>query len=162
MSTKTIVADFTNPDVLPRVVKEIEHLNIDIGVLVNNVGMLGPHHMPFLELDQEMVTGMVNVNILSATVLCHSLLPKMKKKGKGAVIIVSSTLNYFLGPYLAVYTATKHYLTAFAQSIALEYAGTGITIQCVEPGPVKTAMIQYFQEVSIFNDYIALTRNFNI
>merc|ERR1712080_595217 len=90
VSTKTIVADFTNPDVLPRVVKEIEHLNIDIGVLVNNVGMLGPHHMPFVELDQEMVTGMVNVNILTATVLCHSLLPKMKKKGKGAVIIVSS------------------------------------------------------------------------
>ena len=155
------MADFTNPDVLPRVVQEIENLKIDIGILVNNVGMLGPHHMPFEELDYEMVTGMVNVNILSATVLCHSLLPKMKKKGKGAVINVSSVANYFLGPYLAVYTATKHYLTAFTQSIAQEYSGTGITIQCVEPGAVETAMTQNFGDVRIFNYCIVLMTNFN-
>merc|ERR1719273_419997 len=90
--------------------------------------------------------GMVNVNIMAATVLCHSLLPEMKKKGKGAVINVSSIASYFLGPYLAVYTATKHYITSFTQSIAQEYSDTGITIQCVEPGTVATAMTQYFDE----------------
>ena len=156
MSTKIIVADFTNADVLTRLVTDIKNLNIDIGVLVNNVGMLGEHHMPFVELDQATVTGMVNVNIMAATVLCHSLLPEMKKKGKGAVINVSSIASYFLGPYLAVYTATKHYITSFTQSIAQEYSDTGITIQCIEPGTVATAMTKYFDEVSMVS--ISLSR----
>ena len=79
ISTKIIVADFMDPNVLHRIVQELDQFNIDIGVLVNNVGMLGEHHMPFLELDLETVTGMINVNILAGTVLCHALLPKMKK-----------------------------------------------------------------------------------
>ena len=149
MNTKIIVADFTNPGVLPRVVEEIERFNIDIGVLVNNVGMLGPHHMPFLELDQRTVIDMINVNVLTATVLCHSLLPKMKERGRGAVINLSSVASLFIGPYLAEYTATKHYMTSFTQSIAEEYSDTGITIQSVEPGAVETAMTEHFDEVII-------------
>ena len=81
---------------LPRIIQELEQLNIDIGVLVNNVGMLGEHQMPFLALDEATVVGMINVNILAATVLCHSLLPKMKEKGKGAIINISSIAAYFL------------------------------------------------------------------
>ena len=68
------MADFANPDVLPNIVGDLEQFRIDIGILVNNVGMLGPHHMPFQELDEKTVIGMINVNILAATVLCHSFL----------------------------------------------------------------------------------------
>ena len=146
--TKIIVADFTDPKVLQKIVHEIEGFNIDIGVLVNNVGMLGPHQMPFLELDQQTVIDMINVNILSATVLCHSLLPKMKEKGKGAVINISSLAAYFYAPYLAEYAATKHYMSAFTMAIAEEYGDYGVEIQCIEPGAVDTAMTQYFDEVS--------------
>ena len=150
MSSKIIVADFTNPNVLPMIVQEIEKFDIDVGILVNNVGILGPHQMPFLELNQQTVIDMVNVNILAATVLCHSLLPKMKEKGKGAVINISSIAAYFFAPYLAQYAATKHYLSAFTMAIAEEYADCGIDIQCIEPGVVDTEMSQHFDEVIQF------------
>ena len=129
---------------------------------MNNVGMLGPHQMPFLGLDRETVVGIVNVNVLTATFLCHALLPKMKKKGKGAVINISSIANYFVGPYISVYTATKHYMSAFTQSIAAEYSDSGITIQCIEPGAVETAMTQYFDEVRAFITKTWFTKYFEI
>ena len=137
-----------DPNCLPRIVEELEQFNIDIGVLVNNVGMLGEHHMPFLELPKEDVIGMVNVNVLAGTFLCHSLMPKMKQKGKGAVINVSSSANFSFMPYLSVYAATKHYMTAFTVAIAEEYKGSGIDIQCLEPGAVKTSMTTHFSEVT--------------
>ena len=129
------------------VVQKIEEFEIDIGVLVNNVGLLGPHQMPFLELDQQTVIDMINVNVLAATVLCHSLLPKMKKKGKGAIINISSLGAYVIMPYLAEYGATKHYMSAFTQAIAAECSDSGVTIQCIEPGTVETAMTEHFDEV---------------
>ena len=150
VSTKIIVADFKDPNCLDKIVNELEDFNIDIGVLVNNVGMLGEHHMPFLELPKEDVIGMINVNCLAATVLCHSLMPKMKQKGKGAVINLSSSANFAIIPYLGVYAATKHYMTAFTVAIAEEYKDCGIEVQCIEPGAVKTAMTTHFDEVMTF------------
>ena len=148
VSSKVIVADFSNPEVLPMIVNKLDEFKIDIGVLVNNVGLLGGHHMPFLELDRNTVIDMINVNITAGTYLCHALLPKMKEKRKGAIINISSTgaLAYF--PYLAEYTATKHYMTAFTRAIAAENSEYGITIQCIEPGQVATEMTKYFDKAS--------------
>ena len=145
--TKIIVADFADPDVLSMIEEDLERFEIDIGILVNNVGMLGDHFMPFQDLDEQTVIGMINVNILATTVLCHKILPRMKKKGRGAVINLSSTAAYIFSPYLALYTATKNYMSAFTVAIAEEYKDCGIEIQCVEPGAVKTRMTQYFDEV---------------
>ena len=144
VNTMIIVADFTNPEVLPMIVKEINVSGIDVGALVNNVGLLGPHYMSFLELDNETVKNMINVNVLAATVLCHAILPDMKKKGRGAIINISSAVEQCVAPYLAVYSATKHYMSAFTQAIAAEYSNCGVTIQCVEPGEVSTEMTKLF------------------
>ena len=96
--TKIIVADFADPDVLSMIEEDLERFEIDIGILVNNVGMLGDHFMPFQDLDEQTVIGMINVNILATTVLCHKILPKMKEKGRGAVINLSSTAAYIFSP----------------------------------------------------------------
>merc|ERR1719153_2093385 len=140
VKTMIIVADFTDIEVLDKIVEEIRESKVDIGVLVNNVGILGPHFMPFLELDGKIVKDMITVNISAATILCHKLLPDMVKKGKGAIINIASTASYLSGPYLAEYFATKHYLHAFTEAIAIENEGTGVIIQEVDPGHVATEM----------------------
>ena len=151
MDTRIIVADFTNPNILPTIVTKIDEFEIDIGVLVNNVGLLGGHAMPFLELEKIAVLDIINVNVTSATHLCHSLLPKMIAKGRGAIINLSSVASHSPCPYYAEYAATKHYLTAFTQALASEYSDSGVTIQCVEPGQVETEMTKYFDKVFIFS-----------
>merc|ERR1712179_390110 len=73
VKTMIIVADFSDIEVLDKIVEEIRECKVDIGVLVNNVGILGPHFMPFLELDGKIVKDMITVNISAATILCHKL-----------------------------------------------------------------------------------------
>merc|ERR1711970_774070 len=144
VKTMVIVADFTQIEVLDHIVAKLRESKVDIGVLVNNVGILGPHFQPFLEFDRKTVKDMITVNISAATVLCHELLPDMVKKGKGAIINIASTASYLSGPYLAEYFATKHYLHAFTEAIAIEYEGTGVIIQEVDPGQVATEMTKDF------------------
>lgn len=118
-------------------------------MLVNNVGLLGEHQMPFLQLDRDTVCNIITVNCTAATVLCHALLPKMIENGRGAIINISSSGSKYPCPYLAVYAATKHYMTAFTQAIAAEYLDSGVTIQCIEPGVVSTKMTEYFDKVGL-------------
>merc|ERR1712106_1258980 len=144
VKTMLIVADFTKIEVLDHIVGKLQESKLDIGVLVNNVGILGPHFQPFLEVDSKIVKDMINVNITAATVLCHELLPAMRQKRKGAVINISSLASYVTGPYLAEYFATKHYLHALTEAIAAENSHTGVIIQEVDPGEVATEMTKDF------------------
>jgi len=139
-----IQADFTDVSVLPVIVQRLKEERVEVGVLVNNVGILGPGMLPFLELDPAIVKDMVTVNITAATYLCHQLLPAMIAKRKGAIINVASIGSYMPGPYLAEYIATKHYMHSFTESLALEAEGTGVMIQEMNPGAVNTEMTKEF------------------
>ena len=122
METLIIAVDFTSLSAVSTILEVLKGYKLDIGVLVNNVGLLGPHFMPFLELEEKVTKDIINVNILSGTMLCHALLTDMVRKGKGAIINIGSICSYYPLPYLAVYAATKHYTAAFTQAIAAEYA----------------------------------------
>jgi len=148
VNTMVIVADFTDSRVLPEIARQIKASGIDVGVLVNNVGILGPHFQPFLELDAKIAEDMITVNITAATMLCHHMLPDMISKGKGAIINISSMASYMAMPYLAEYAATKHYMRAFTEALATEYKHTGVVIQEVDPGQVVTAMTELFEQPS--------------
>ena len=67
--------------------------------------------------------------MLAVTLLCHALLPEMTGRGRGAIINISSVAGMIPLPYLAVYSATQHYISAFTQAIAQEAAGSGVVIQ---------------------------------
>ena len=75
---------------------------------------------------------MLTVNMLAVTLLCHALLPEMTGRGRGAIINISSVAGLIPLPYLAVYSATQHYISAFTQAIAQELSGSGVVIQEVK------------------------------
>lgn len=139
-----IAQDMSSPAALSSIIKHLESLKLDVGVLVNNVGLLGPHWMPFLELDEQMVKDIINVNVVAGTTLIHALLPDMIRKRKGAIINISSTCSAFPVPYLATYSATKHFIDAFTKAITAEYQDSGVTFQLVDPGQVDTQMTALF------------------
>merc|ERR1712179_293427 len=141
-----IKADSTDVSVLPVIVSRLKEEQVEVGILVNNVGILGPSGgpWPFLQLDLAYVKDMITVNITAATYLCHQLLPAMIAKGKGAIINIASFGSYVPGPYLAEYIATKHYMHSFTESLALEVEGTGVVIQEMDPGAVNTEMTKDF------------------
>ena len=140
VKTEVVVVDFTEPRAVETVVKEVTKLKIDIGVLVNNVGMLGPHFIPFLELEEKTARDMITVNCGAVTMMCHAFLPHMVKVNKGAVINICSATSFYVMPYFSEYSATKHFIAAFTQGIRSELSHSKVVIQQVDPGQMNTAM----------------------
>ena len=100
VEARVIVVDFTDTGAAETAVAELARAGVaDIGVLVNNVGMMGPHFLPFLELEAAAARDMVTVNCTSATVLTHSLLPAMLARGRGAIVNIVSSTSFYVTIY---------------------------------------------------------------
>ena len=138
--TEIIVVDFTEPTAVDTVVKEVTKLKVDVGVLVNNVGMLGPHFIPFLEMERKMVRDMVTVNCGAVTQLTHALLPRMLELNKGAVVNICSATSFYVMPYFSEYSATKHFIAAFTAGLRAEVSSSNVIIQQIDPGQMNTNM----------------------
>jgi len=149
-SVKTLVVtvDFSHVDAVDKVLQELDTNNIDLGILVNNVGVFGPHFIPFVELDKQIAKDMININIATTTMLCHGVLPRLLKKDKGAIINVCSSTSLYIMPYLSEYSATKHYVAAFTAGLQAENCKSNVVIQELDPGQVNTNMTKDLIELS--------------
>src|SRR5438477_3427231 len=110
--------------------------NERIDFLVNNAG-LGDHGS-FATADPIRVNEQIQVNALALTALTRALLPRMIAQKRGAILSVSSSAGFLPLPDLAVYAATKAYVTSFSEAIRAETRGLGITVTALCPGPVQT------------------------
>ncbi|KAJ3640123.1 hypothetical protein Zmor_003439 [Zophobas morio] len=141
IETKIIEADFTNTD---RIYTEIDKqlTGLEVGVLINNVGMSYPHPEYFLDLKNkdEIYNNIINCNIHSVTNMCKIVLPGMAERRRGVIVNLSSTAAQIPSPLLTVYAATKAYVDKFSQDLSSEYSKFGVTIQCILPGYVVTNM----------------------
>ena len=109
---------------------------IDVDFLVNNAG-LGDHGH-FESSEWSRVQSMIDVNISALTHLTHLLVGKMIVGGRAAILNVSSVAGFFPLPNMAVYSATKAYVTSFSEALAMELRPRGITVTALCPGPVPT------------------------
>jgi short-subunit dehydrogenase len=110
--------------------------SVDAEVLVNNagVGML----KPLLELSLDEWHRMVGVNFNALFYVTRVLLPKMVARGSGDVINIGSLAgrNTFAGG--TCYTATKHAVIGFTESLMLEVRDSGVRVSVIMPGSVAT------------------------
>lgn len=115
---------------------ELATSDVRVSFLINNAG-LGDHGL-FEESEWGRVRAMLDVNILALTRLTHALLPELVRAGRGAILNISSIASLIPVPKLAVYAATKAFVTSFTESVRAEVRGTGVTVTAVCPGPVDT------------------------
>ena len=109
----------------------------EIDILFHAVGFV--HHGAILDCDSEEFQRSININIYSAYLMSHSLLPKMIKQKKGNIIIVSSAASSVKGvPNRFIYTTTKAALNGLVKSIAADYIKDGIRCNAILPGTVET------------------------
>ena len=126
--------DLSNLDQTMQLADSLAHEPIDF--LVNNAG-LGDHG-PFATSDPIRVNEQVQVNVLALTALTRVVLPRMIAQTRGAILNVSSSAGFLPLPNLAVYAATKAYVTSFSEALRAETRGLGITVTALCPGPVHT------------------------
>ncbi|XP_067378357.1 17-beta-hydroxysteroid dehydrogenase type 3 isoform X2 [Channa argus] len=143
-TVKVIVSDFTKENVFSEIEAQLKDLNI--GVLVNNVGIL-PNVIPnnFLdsaELDQE-ITNVINCNVKTMAKMCKIILPGMVNRGKGVILNISSGVISITFPLYTLYAASKVFVELFSQGLQAEYKDKGIIIQTVAPFGVSTRLAAY-------------------
>ncbi|XP_028277618.1 hydroxysteroid (20-beta) dehydrogenase 2 isoform X2 [Parambassis ranga] len=138
--TRIIRVDFTGSySIYPAIAEELRGL--EIGILVNNVGMTCSDHFSyFLEIPEQKITQVINCNMLSVPQMTRLVLPHMVERGTGLIINISSQVGIRPQPLLALYSATKIFVTYFSQCLHAEYKSKGITVQCVVPCMVSTNM----------------------
>ncbi|XP_061623795.1 17-beta-hydroxysteroid dehydrogenase type 3 isoform X2 [Phyllopteryx taeniolatus] len=143
---KVVVVDFTKDNIFNDIEEELMYL--DIGVLVNNVGML-PSVIPrrFLEeedLDQ-IITGVINCNVKTMVKMCKIVLPGMENRRKGVIVNIASGIASIPFPLYSLYAASKIFVERFSQGLHAEYKDKGVIIQAVTPFGVSTRMVRYQQ-----------------
>jgi hypothetical protein len=107
-----------------------------VDLLVNNAGF-GTHGV-FWDLDVETEEREIQVNVSALVRLTHAALGPMVRRGRGAVLNVSSMAGEQSVPQNATYGATKAFVTSFSESLAEEVRGTGVTVTVLLPGFTRT------------------------
>lgn len=112
----------------------------DVDVLVNNAGfgLVGD----FVAGAWQDYAEMIQLNVVALTELTHSLLPGMLGRGSGRILNVASTAGFQPGPGMAVYYASKAYVLSFSEALAVELAGTGVSVTTLAPGVTATGFQQ--------------------
>lgn len=115
---------------------------IPVNLLINNAGLgdLGPFDTALWER----ISSMLEVNVTALTHLTHLLLPMLRAQvaqRPSAILNVSSVAGFYPLPGLAVYAATKAYVTSFSEALRMELSPEGITVTALCPGPVPTEFL---------------------
>lgn len=113
-----------------------------LDLLIDNAA--AAHYMSFLDLPPDKAEDLVRLNMLTPVRLIRAVLPGMVERRRGAVISIASQLVFSAMsdnpqlPQRAVYAASKAFLFTFIRLLALELHDTGVRMQVVCPGVVKT------------------------
>ena len=144
VEVKYIVCDYGKFDDAAQSKMKKELDGLEIGVLINNVGISYRYPRYFHELPDEEVKSLLTLNIDSTVWMTRMILPGMleRKKG-GAIVNLSSGSALLTMPLLAEYGAAKSFIEKFSRAINAEYRDKkngGITCQCQAPFYVATKL----------------------
>ena len=130
-----------------------------VDILVNNAGTNTPQ--PIDQIKDEDWDRVREINLDSVMVLTRALIPQMKARGWGRIIHISSVMALVANPGRNTYCATKAALMGLARASALDLGGSGITVNCIAPGPFLTDLpgrLLSPQEKEAFAKMTALNR----
>jgi short-subunit dehydrogenase len=128
--------DLRDQAALERFCNWLDESGLTVDLLVNNAGM--GDRGAFIDSEWERVQAMLQVNIETLTYLTYRILSSMRKSGCGAILNVSSVASLVPVPHLAVYAATKAYVTSFSEALRAELRHANISVTALCPGPVPT------------------------
>jgi short-subunit dehydrogenase len=135
VATEVIVADLATLEGCAAVE---ERLAAGIDLLVNNAGISTGKAFEDSTVDDE--ERMLAVNVRAVMRLTHAAIPPMLAAGSGAVINVSSVAAYTAVAGFATYSASKSYVSAMSESLAVRYASRGVKVLALCPGFVRSEM----------------------
>jgi len=140
IKVRTLAIDFSLFDNESREKVSCMISDLDVGILINNVGISYSYPMFFNELQDINVQKLIDVNISSTCWMTRIVLPGMISRKRGAIVNMSSASSRNPSPLLIGYSGSKAYIDLFSQSLDAELRSKGIHVQAQCPLFVATKM----------------------
>ena len=133
------VLDVSDIGAVDRVVAEIAARFGSLDILVNNAGMVAAGPVDggrYLDDFQRTI----DVDLAAHVLTIRAALPHLKASGEGRIVNIASTEGSGATKYNSAYVAAKHGVIGLTRALAMELGEFGITVNCVQPGPIRTGM----------------------
>ncbi|CAL1356501.1 unnamed protein product [Linum trigynum] len=138
----TVQANVSDPAQVKTLFDEAERTfgGSQVHILVNCAGVLDSKYPSIAHTSVDDFDHTFGVNTRGAFLCCKEAANRVKQGGGGRIILLSSSMVSGLKPGFGAYAASKAAVEAMVKILAKELKGTGITANCVAPGPVATEM----------------------
>lgn len=133
--------DISDLAAIRALVEKISTVDGRIDILVNCAGVI--YRTPAFEMNFDHVERIFAVNTIGAIALVGAFLPLMRETGGGAIVSIASGAAILGVETTSAYSASKAALVHFTRTVAPELRRTGIRINCVAPGSVRTPMLGF-------------------
>ncbi|HEV7918426.1 MAG TPA: SDR family oxidoreductase [Solirubrobacterales bacterium] len=131
--------DVTEQSSIMRAIGDVQQRLGPVDVLVNCAGWIGP--LPLDLAGEGFWRRAVDVNLIGAIRMTHAVLAGMRERGWGRVVNIAGEAGRAETAYQSLVAAVNGGLITFTKSMAVELAKSGITVNCVSPGPTATPML---------------------
>jgi NAD(P)-dependent dehydrogenase (short-subunit alcohol dehydrogenase family) len=140
------VTDTTQPEQVQHFVQTAVERYGGIDIFLANAGIEGVLH-PITDCPLEVFDQVIAVNVRAVWLGLKYVIPVMRARGGGSIVMTSSTAGIRSGPGLAPYVTSKHAVIGLMRAAAMECAPLGIRVNTVNPAPIETRMMRSLEEM---------------
>ena len=134
----TLCADLSDVGIAEKILAWCDSIGLQVEVLVNNAGMFFMEYLSPENLGK--AETMMGLHVFTPTRLCILFGARMKDRGKGYILNMSSMTARIPAPGIAVYSASKAYLKSFGRSFSYEMRPYGVRVTTVCPAAIDTGL----------------------
>jgi NAD(P)-dependent dehydrogenase (short-subunit alcohol dehydrogenase family) len=135
---RVVSLDVTRPDSVSRAVRETCELFGPVDVLVNNAGVMSAG--PVEGAPDDSARRVLETNFFGPLRLIQAVLPSMRERRQGSIVLVGSLLGHVPAPGASIYAASKQAAAALHDALSFEVAAFGIRVSSVDIGPYPTGI----------------------
>ena len=140
VKTKTLAMDFSrNDDADYARLTELTR-DLDVAVLINNVGQSHAMPVPFLQTSRNEMEDIISINCLATLRVTQTIAPGMVTRKRGLIMTMASFGGILPTPLLATYSGSKAFLQQWSTALGAELEPEGVTVQLVQSYLVTSAM----------------------